>query len=153
MKNLDLLKEQIHPRTFRHTTICFVNSISEDNIEISFDFAYSWTKVPLTEIEAAYVLKEVELPTSRHPLVRLELNDNHSTVEIAALLAQLDYEKNCNSHCKCNENEETMSSNKTSSRHKAHTRRMKWSGSPLEHCAGEKGCGFWACVYYHAFLK
>ena len=87
--DLRALRDAIRPTQFEHTLLCFVRAIAEDSVEASLDFGETWDKLPLSEVSAAHVVKDVALPKATYQLVRLVLTDVHPMIELAALGAQV----------------------------------------------------------------
>jgi hypothetical protein len=139
--SLDTLIAGIRPEAFQHSTLCLVRSATQDSIEGSFDFGETWDILPVSELIATCIVKDVLLPKAIYQLVRLVLKKEHPTIELAALSAQIRYIQ-ANSQCSCFATSTTASANSVNS-----------LSTTSPRCEEESGCSFWGCLYWATFLR
>src|SRR5205085_403431 len=72
-----------------HSLITITRAVTDTHVEASPDFGETWENLPLAEIVDVEVLKDVPTVRGSYPLVRLLLQEEHPTIEIAALRAQV----------------------------------------------------------------
>ncbi len=148
--DIKAFRKQLEPREYEHTTLCLVRAATDEFLEASFDFGSNWIRLPMAEVVSATVLKTVDLPKARYPLVRLVMDEEHPGIELAAVSAQLVHmQTRSQAGCSCSDSDMGPSA--------IAPRKMeqgpRWTGSCLELCAPESGCDFWSCVYWCAFLR
>ena len=141
--SLNAKLQGVKPVFHKHTIVTFIRETTANYLEASPDFGQTWVKFPVSEIDDAEVIKQVPTAKGSFPLVRLLLKEDHPTIEIAALRAQVRF-LTAGGNCSCND--------KTSSIQPTGGTYMM----PLQCgsvCAGETGCDWWACVYWCGFLR
>lgn len=157
--DIDRLREGIRTSEPPHGTTCIVRSITDTHVEAQFDpdAVGAWVLLPVEEIKAATVLRQITLMTGEYSVVRLELADAHPHVEIAALTAQvnrlLDAE---HEPCSCGSaasqprrHVEGSAASVASKRLQTETAEPGAAG-PLDcHrlCKRLKGCEYWGCMF------
>lgn len=126
-----------------HTILTFIRETMDDYVEVSPDFGATWEKFPLSEIVDAEIIKNIPMPKGSYPLVRLILKEEHPTIEIIALRAQVKY-LNANGECQCEATDGTVPNG-------IGTRMLRVQCGTI--CADESGCDWWACIYWCGFLR
>lgn len=146
MTKLSEFHTQLNVQSYKNTILCLVRSGDQDSLEASLDFGASWNRFPLDEATNAEVVRQVDLPKGSYPLVRLALKDDHPTIEIAALKAQVDMMRRVTQSSPCG-----CGSQPASSTVGEVIPFGPWGKSCLELCSDENGCGWAACIYWCAF--
>lgn len=134
------LRDSIRPRSFEGTTLCFVRAVGETAIEASFDFGATWHDFPLTEIVSAETVRTVTFQNASYELVRLFLREDHPTIEIAALTAQVRHLQGKDRSCGCGERKAA----RTSAARDLHCDEL---------CRDKVGCDWWDCMFWCIFFR
>lgn len=156
--DIDQLRQGLRTSEPPHGTTCIVRSVTDTHLEAQFDpdAVDAWVLLPLSEIRTASVLRQVSLLKGTYTVVRLELQDDHPQVEIAALTAQvnrlLDRDPQA---CGCDgtpgpaRRPGAPAGGAASMRHEAQPMEPGDPGVGDCHrfCKRLKGCEYWGCMF------
>ena len=156
--DIDNLREGIRTSEPPHSTTCIVRSITDTHVEAQFDpdAVGAWVALPIGEIKAASVIRQIKLLTGEYSLVKLELEDEHPQVEIAALTAQVNQLLNGNHEtCCCGGAAQARPQVQPALASLASTRYQTEPADPGDPgprdchrlCKGLRGCEYWGCMF------
>jgi hypothetical protein len=144
------LKAAIKTTEYPHRTVCLVRHVTDTHIEAQFWYQADndWVKLPLKEIAAAKVLRQVSKVTAgEYSLVELGLHDDHPVIEIEALQAQVRFMRNNPpGPCACGTRNAQAAVSKDHASVAELTREA--SGDCAGNCQYSSGCGWWYCMEY-----